>query len=339
MRRQGERLTIHQIGRKLADSRHVLITSHDKPDGDSIGSTLALARLIDRPGKRIDVVHAGPTDPSLLLLAPPTMVLRAEMGIPHGEPDCIAVLDTASWSQLETMQKYLKAHNSRIVVIDHHSHGDDVGVLRMIDPTAAATAVLVMDLADEMKWKITPGNGGVAEALYAGLASDTGWFRFANADARAFAAASRLLTIGVDKTRLHEIIEENHRPARLAVMARALGSIQYFRDGAVALMSLAMRDFQETGGRPEDLTSIINLPMTVGAVRVSALLTQHEAGKTKVSFRSKPRREGALFVDVNQLAQKLGGGGHVHAAGARLAMDLDQAREKVIELLEREGGS
>jgi len=187
-----------------------------------------------------------------------------------------------------------------------------------------------------MRCELTAGVDGVAEALFVGLATDSGWFRYGNAGAEAFKLASRLLERGVDKSRLYQILEETHGPQRLALEARALASLEYFRGGSVAMQSLRMEDFQAAGASVEDLTGLVNTPMTVGPVRVSVLLSQSTPGMTKISFRSKPAPPGGGqhdFDDVNELANKFGGGGHVHAAGARISLDLEQARQTLLDTL------
>ena len=212
-------------------------------------------------------------------------------------------------------------------------------------------------LLDELGCDLTGGPGGVAEALFVGIATDTGWFRYPNATAETFALAARLLERGVDKTALFRELEETFPVQRLALQTRALASLEYVRDGAVAIQSLTHDDFVTTGGTVEHLTGLVNGPMVVGAVheqedRVPLLrvvplrhpgddlvrLRSHlvfpaaKPGLTKASFRSKPCASGGPVKDdedVSALARRLGGGGHVFAAGARLDCGLEAAKERV----------
>jgi phosphoesterase RecJ-like protein len=321
-----------QIARRLESAGRTMITTHVKPDGDAVGSTLALARALHQRGRQADVFWMGPVEPSLFQLTGDTPYHMVETQPPDAEYDCIVITDTSAWSQLEPLAAWLRPRREKIMIIDHHAHGDDLASLRIVDPTAAASAQVLVPVLDEMKCELTGGIGGVAEALFLGLATDTGWFKYENASSEAFALAARLLACGVNKSRLYEIVEENFGPQRLALEARALASIEYACDGAVAIQTLRLEDFKAAGAKLEDLTGIVNDPMTVGAVRVSILLSQTEPGVTKISFRSKPARLGrpsGEFVDVNRLAQQFGGGGHKHAAGARLKLDIDAAKAKV----------
>ena len=134
---------------------------------------------------------------------------------------------------------------------------------------------------------------------------------------------------------------ESHRPARLGLEGRALSSLEFAGGGAAALMVLRQSDFDATSGSTEDLTGMVNMPMIVGPVRVSILLVESGTGRTKISFRSKPapRNDGAAAaVDVNQLAQRFGGGGHVHAAGAWVDEPIDDVKSKIVAALEDGAG-
>jgi phosphoesterase RecJ-like protein len=251
---------------------------------------------------------------------------------PRGEPDLIVVLDTGAWTQLETIAAWLRERRERVVGIDHHAKGDDVAPMRLVDVTAASTTQVLVDVLDAMGAELTGGSGGVAEALFVGLATDTGWFRYSNADARALRVAARLLETGVDKSRLYQTIEETFLPARLGLLGRALASLEFARNGTVAIMRLRPDDFRATGGRVEDISELVNTPMSVRSVRVSILLAQAGPKGTKLSFRSKPDAPGGV-VDVNLLAQRFGGGGHMHAAGASVNQDVDAAREALLDVL------
>jgi phosphoesterase RecJ-like protein len=310
-----------------------------------MGSLLALARALHARGREAEVFLMGPVEGILLELAGPTPCTRLDRGEPADDYDRIVVVDTGAWSQLEPLVPWLRRHHQRVIGFDHHAHGDDVAARRIVDREAASTTMVLMPLLEVMGVRLGGEVGGVAEALFFGLATDTGWFRFANADARAFLAASRLLETGLDRSRLYRLSEECHRPQRLGLAARALGSVRFLRGASVAIMTIEPRDFIETGGSIEDLTNIVNLPMTVSTVRVSILLTQTEPGRTKISLRSKPpqdeseaaRLEGVW--DVDRLAQSFGGGGHVHAAGARVNMNLEDALRAVISAAGGTAGS
>jgi phosphoesterase RecJ-like protein len=320
-----------EIAERVRRGRRIALITHAKPDGDALGCQLALARALPQLGKAADVYVMGPLEPPLVPIIGDTPIRRADEESPDDDYDVVIVVDTAAWSQLQPLETWLRQRREKAIVIDHHSRGDDVADLRMVEPRAAATAQIIVPLLDELGCKLTEE---VAEALYVGIATDTGWFRFENVSAETFAIAARLLKCGVEKSRLYETLEENYAPGRLALEGRALSSVEYARGGAVAIQSLGLDDFAQTGCSVEDLTNIVNRPMVVGQVRVSILLAETKPGHTKMSFRSKPSADGQGWTDVNRLAQHFGGGGHVFAAGARMRVTLAEARQAVLAAVE-----
>ena len=266
---------------------------------------------------------------------------RAPESLPSGEFDLVAVVDTGSWSQLEHLGAWLRARHDRCIGVDHHRSGDTAFVDRIVDARCASCTQALVPVLEAMGVRFdSPGSGGegsIAEALFAGLATDTGWFRFSSADAPVFALAARLLGAGVDKDRLYRQLEETARPQRMGLLARAMGGMRWIGAGRAALMTLSPEDFAHASGSAEDLAGVVNAPMVVGSVEVSALLSQNDPGPVvKISFRSKPpMRPGAPFVDVNRLAGEFGGGGHVHAAGARFKGTMADAASAVTSAIER----
>ncbi|UCD75084.1 MAG: DHH family phosphoesterase [Phycisphaerales bacterium] len=326
--------TFAEIADRIRAAGHVALITHSKPDGDAVGSQLALRRALSALGKRVTLYAMGPIERSLITVAGETPMRQAEDDPPYDDHDLLLIVDTGAWSQLEPLAQWIRQRHDLAVVLDHHVHGDDVAALRIVDSNAAAAATLVIRLLDELGYELTGGVGSVAEALFFALATDTGWFRFANANADAFALAARLMEAGIDNSRLYQISEESFEPSRLAVEARALSSLEYALDGRAAFQFLRLEDLKETGASVEELTGLVNNPMSVGTVRISILLAETEPGRTKVSFRSKPPLDDGLWIDVNELAGQLNGGGHAHAAGARLPCGIDEAARIVRRTLE-----
>jgi len=319
------------VGDRIRAAKRIALCTHTRPDGDAIGSVLAVARALEGDDVHVDIFLMGPIEAALREIAGPTPYRHVETDPPDDSYDLVIVADTGSWTQLEPLEEWLRKHRDKVIGIDHHVQGDDVAALRIVDPTAASATQIITALLDEMGCEVTGEIGGVGEAIFVGLATDTGWFRYSNAGPEAFQLAARLLEAGVDRMRLFQLIEEAHRPVRLALEALALASVEYARGGSVAIQSLALEDFARTGGSVEDLTGVVNLPMIVGEVRVSILLAECEPGLTKMSFRAKPPRPGddPRSADVNVLAGRFGGGGHLFASGARLRCGLDQARDRL----------
>ena len=329
--------TVEQIARRITSARHVLLTTHVKPDGDGVGSALALWRVLQARDIKAEIFLMGPVESRLRDIAGNTPYRVFEGRPPAGDYDLIVVLDTGAWTQLEPIADWLRQRSEMVVGVDHHAKGDDVAPMRYVEVTAASTTQALVPVLQAMGCEITGGQGSVAEALFVGLATDTGWFRFPSAGADALHLAAWLLQRGVDKARLYQIIEETFRPQRLTLQGRALATLEYALDGMAAIMCLRPEDFRETGGNMNDVSELVNTPMAVRSVRVSVLLAQTSAKGTKFSFRSKPDVPGhdnGAAIDMNQLAQRFGGGGHFHAAGAHVSMDVDEAKTALLAALE-----
>ena len=328
-----------EIADRLGGAESVLILTHHKPDGDALGTSLALHRGLESKGIHSEIVISGPIDPNLLTLTIPTDRLERLENLKsledQPEPSIIAVVDTGAWTQLEAVGEWLRSRTDRIVGIDHHARGGSVAGQRIVDTSCASATQTLVPVLDALEVDLSTNR--IAEALFLGLATDTGWFRFSSAGPEVYRLAARLMEAGADKDSIYATVEQNASPSRFAMLARALGSLRFIDHGAVAVMKLGLEDFADTGANLEELAGIVNTPLEIGSVRASVLLTEAEAGRTKMSFRSKPPGESGSFIDVNELAARFGGGGHVHAAGARVDADLDGAFKQLEQKLHGSG--
>jgi phosphoesterase RecJ-like protein len=335
----------------IRQRRRIVILTHVKPDGDAIGATLAVARAINaatgtgvefRPAAATpwywgpmpdwfaDV--AGKTEHRLL-----DEKNRAEQD-PREDPDGVLILDTGSWTQLHEVREWLLPRTSIAAVMDHHRQGDpEVAALRVILPDAAAVCEPAAELCRLLLGlpSISALPREVAEPLYLGLATDTGWFRHSNVSPAALRTAASLLEAGIDHARLFELTEQRDRPSRLRLMARALSSLELHDRDRIAVMTLMLRDFHDCRAASTDSAGFSELALSAAPVQVSVLITEafvHEGGSvtTKLSMRSK---DGPESFDVNAAARRLGGGGHIRAAGAKVQVPVAEAKRMVLEAL------
>lgn len=322
--------SLTDIAKTLRGAERIVLTAHAKPDGDAIGAVLALARALEEVGKSVQRWFMPPVLGSLnaLLEGEQITLVDADPGAQPGpEPDCIVVADTGAWSQLEPITDYLAHRRDKVIVIDHHLRGDDVGALRYVDTSAAAACEIIAELIDALGVAF---DEPIRRALYVGIASDTGWFRFSNTRPETHELAARLLRDGVDHSPLYARLEQGERPEKLRLLIRALDGMQLINGGA-AVMTLRRSDFEDTNARPEETDRFVDLPQIVRDVQVVVLIIEPAEGVTKLSYRSKP---GPNAVDVNQLAQQFGGGGHARAAGATVRQPLDAVQRQVLAQLE-----
>jgi len=335
--------TLADISRTLR-ARRVVVMTHIRPDGDAIGSTLALTRALNlaKPDSA-EAWYFGPQPLWFKDLAKgtPCKVLEHSTIPPPGseaEPDAIAILDTGSWAQLEPGATWLKPRRDRICLVDHHMQGDpDVAARRFIDTTAAAAAQPVAELCRLIlaKSRVAELPREIAEPLYLGMGTDTGWFKHSNVSPRVLRDAGELLEAGVDHSELFRVIEQQDRPARMILLGRALTTLKFDADASIASMILTKKDFDECKAAPGDASGFADYAQTVASVRVVVMLTEAERDAqgrpvTKISLRSKNTPDSP---DVNKICNLFGGGGHVRASGARIQAEISEARRQVIAAL------
>lgn len=326
-----------------------MLFSHTKPDGDALGSTLAIARALAlRPNPpSVHAVYVGPYQPGLRevadrspLVSPyflepgPNVTQQLEGLLPH-DADAIVITDTCSWSQLDPFAPFLRPRRAIVSAIDHHVQGNaEIASLLHVDTSVAA---ICQSAAEVCRLLLGVGGPGmlpavVAEPLYLGLATDTGWFRHSNVGPTVLRLAADLLDAGADHTWLFRTTEQREHPTRLRLVAAALASVELRQQGTLAMMSLSLEDMRKAGAQPGETGGLTDFTQALGDVRVSALFTEtppeHRSDSSrspaiKVSLRSK---EG---VDVSSVASAMGGGGHVRAAGVKLAMPMQQAKDTI----------
>jgi phosphoesterase RecJ-like protein len=286
----------------------VVVLTHVKPDGDALGSTLAVTRAInlaagDRASQPVAVPwYWGPLPDWApgVLKSTTYRAITEENRADHDnreDPDAIIILDTGSWSQLHEVREWLLARNDIATVIDHHRQGNaDVAPRRVIQVQAAAVCEPAADLCRRVLGLKAGAQlpTEVAEPLYLGLATDTGWFRHSNVSPTALRLAAELLEAGVDHAKLYEMVEQRDRVSRLRLMSRALNSLEMHHGDKVAVMTLLLKDFEECRAAATDSAGFSEIPLAAEKVKVSVLITEAFRTEgadnqqiTKVSFRAK----------------------------------------------------
>ncbi|MBX3402055.1 MAG: DHH family phosphoesterase [Phycisphaeraceae bacterium] len=332
------------IASRLSSARRAVVVTHGKPDGDAVGSTLAIARALALRGAWAEVWYIGPVAPWVLELVGKVPRRVFESGQAATGPgasdayDTLVCVDTGTWSQLAEFKGWMPALADRAVLIDHHLHGDpDVASTRLVDTTCASCTQVLSPVVCDMLGLASPADlpHEIAEPLYLGLATDTGWFRYSNVTPETMRLAGDLLRAGVDHTRLYRIIEQQDQPARWKLLGRALSSLELFHGGRVAVQALRLSDFAQTGADRNDTTGFADMVLAVASVQASAVISESDqstpdAPLCKISLRTKP---GPDAIDANRVLGGLGGGGHARAAGAKVRASIDETRRRLLELL------
>jgi phosphoesterase RecJ-like protein len=300
-----------------------LLTTHVRPDGDGLGSMLALAEALESLGKEVRMVNASTYPRRYAFLDPQRRVRYFEApGEEYRDAEAAVVMDTGTWNQLGSFAAFLQALTVPKVVIDHHLTQDDLGALRLVDTTAEATGRLTHEAIGALGVPLT---ASMASNLFVAIAMDTGWFRHSNTSPATFALASELVAAGAKPELLYEELFERNSLSRLRLLGLILERLTVVADGRVAYTELRRGDYEATGATPQDSEDLVNYPRSLQGVEVGLFFMEQPKGGVKVSFRSRGR------VDVARLAETFGGGGHRQASGAILPTPLAEARTRVLQ--------
>jgi bifunctional oligoribonuclease and PAP phosphatase NrnA len=315
----------HDAFRAFID-RHeeFLVLSHVDPDGDAIGSCLALAEGLRTSGKKAVVANESPLPESLRFL-PGWEEVRLPAEVARVFP-AVFVLDCSTLDRVGPAAARLLGPDAAIANVDHHAANDHFGDPRLVNVEASATAELVYEILEACGVPIGPE---AAECLYAGIASDTGGFRFANTTPRALRLAARLVERGAKPAFTADALYGRKSEGSLRILGLALTSLESRARGQIGVITIPHAMFEQARAVPEEADGIVQFAKSLNGARVGVLLQEVTPGEAKISFRS----DGS--VDVNQVAGRFGGGGHKNAAGARIRGDFDRVRGAVLEALDQ----
>jgi len=308
-------------------AKRILLTAHVRPDGDCIGSEVAMDRALRSLGKDVRIVNPHRTPPALAFLDP-TGEIRCLDDLTEADTDWIDgidllfILDTRSWMQLGEMGKILKATAATKIVLDHHLKGDDVGAENFVDVTAEATGALV---AQAVRALGVPLSKEIAVPTFVALATDTGWFRFSSVMPQTFRTAADLVEAGAEPAVLYRTLYEQESLGRIRLIGRILAKTEASPDGIVLWTWVTLDDIQQAGALPSDTEDIVNMLLQVNGSKIALLFSELKENCYKISFRSR------CAVDCSRLAALFGGGGHKQAAGATLNIPFDAAKKSVLD--------
>jgi phosphoesterase RecJ-like protein len=301
-----------------------LITSHERPDGDAIGSALGLMHLLDALGKRSTVVFTDTIPPTFRGLAGSELIT---CDLP-GPVDAVILLECSSVERSSLPKAayaaYAALHQPFTINIDHHLSGRTFADFNWIDPSAAAVGVMIYDLAIAAGITISPA---MADCLYLAVLTDTGSFHYSSTTASTFALAQHLVEAGADPTRIAQDVYCNNPPSRLRVLAAALGKLQI--EGPIAFAAITLDDIRHAGGNIEDSEGIVNHLIALAGVEAAAFVREvvpHE--QFRVSLRSKGQ------LDVARVAETFSGGGHRSASGCTLNGQLPDVTARLLAALQ-----
>jgi bifunctional oligoribonuclease and PAP phosphatase NrnA len=310
---------LRRIRAEILARQRFLITSHLKPDGDSIGSQVALACALRALGKDVRLLNCDPAQPGLLpfpCVSDIEIASRAD-----GDFDAVIVLECSELSR--TGVSGLERHF--IINIDHHAGNTLYGAVNWFDGGAAACGEMVFDVIQSLGVPLTKE---MATHIYVAILTDTGSFHFSSISPRTFDICRQALEAGADPVWVARTVYDSNNIGRIRLSSAVLSTIEIDPSGRLAAIRLDREMARSTGGSYDDLEGLINEPLTVKSIQAVVFFKEWEPGVFRVSFRSKGE------VDIRSVAQQFGGGGHKNASGCTVAGDLAVVRERVIPLVQ-----
>lgn len=314
--------TLDEVIQEIQRNRSFLISTHVNPEGDALGSSLALGLLLKSLGKQALVVNRDPV-PRFLNFLPYQQIFEQRDRVTEAY-DVLAVLDCGDLARTGLFDP-LRMPARRVVNIDHHVSNQKFGHINWVRVDAASTGEMIYELIKALGRPITPE---IALCLYTTLVTETGSFRYSNTTARTFEISAELVKLGIEPWKVAQQLFERNTRGQLQLLTELLKGMEFSKDGRTAWMVVSQDLFKMTGTSVEDIENFINYPRSVEGVEVALLFRQLPQDGYKVSLRSKGR------VDVAKLAEQFGGGGHPNAAGCVVKGSLEQVKARVLSSVE-----
>jgi len=309
--------------------RRVLISSHQDPDGDSVGSQLALAELLESRGKTCWIVNQGPLSSRYTFLDPRKKIVDLDhLKLDEDdlcEFDPVFVLDCTSLSRLGRVDKLLPSQ-ATLINIDHHPDNGNFGSVNYLDSDASATGEMIFSILEACDYSVSPA---AATQLYAAILSDTGRFKFPNTSSRCLKVCAELVAAGADPKNVTNQIYFNHSPAFLKLLGSILSGPEIMDRGRICAMTLKRALLADLKIDPREVEGVVDYSLFVRGVEIGLLFTEKEEARTKVNLRSQNQ------YDVAKVARLFGGGGHRNAAGCTLDHDLEQTKRIILDQIRK----
>ncbi|HEY0078058.1 MAG TPA: bifunctional oligoribonuclease/PAP phosphatase NrnA [Pyrinomonadaceae bacterium] len=310
---------LSQVVELIESKRRFGITSHVRPDGDALGSSLGLYWLLRALDKEPEVIMRDPV-PHAYQKLPGADDVRVTRAVDR-QYDAVFVIECSDI----TRPGLADLENQLVVNIDHHSTTSLFGTINWIDSTASAVGEMIYNLCKAIGVRPTRE---LAECVYTALVTDTGSFHYSNTTERTFKVASELVRAGVKPAKVSQAVYSNYPWSKIELMSRVLGTARRDTTGRVAVLRQTLEMQEETAASDEDSDGFVNYPLSCGKVEAVAFLKESAPGVYRTSLRSKGE------VNVARIAERFGGGGHRNAAGCTMQGDWDEVESLIMSLLQ-----
>lgn len=309
---------LSQVVELIENKNNFAITTHVKPDGDGVGSSLGLCWLLKSLGKNAEVVVSGPV-PQAYSSLPGADEIR-DVSYLNGKYDAVFVIEC---SDIER-PGIAGLENQITVNIDHHATSEHFGTINWIDSTASAVGEMIYNLCKAIGGKITKE---IAECVYLALVTDTGSFHFSNTTERTLKVASELVKAGAKPSKIGEAVYNNYPWSRIELMRQVLDTVRRDATGRIAMMRQSLKMREAAGANDGDNNGFVNIPLAARDILVVVYMREVAPGKYRASLRSKGS------INVARVAESFGGGGHRNAAGLSIEGDWDEVEAQIVAAL------
>ncbi|MCX7769580.1 MAG: bifunctional oligoribonuclease/PAP phosphatase NrnA [Proteobacteria bacterium] len=312
---------IEELKKTIERNNSFIIVSHVDPEGDAIGTSLALYFALKNLGKRVCVYNESGV-PKILRFLPGSSEILTEIESVN-EFDCIFIVDCGDLGRIGVLKN--KLEKLKIINIDHHNTNDNFGDINFVDKNASATGEVLFDLLKELKIPLTYE---IAVNLYTAIVVDTGSFRYASTRPKSFQIAAELLNLGVDPWYVAMNVYENYPYERMKLLGEVLSTLTLHMNGKVAFMLVTQQMLKKYDASIDLTEGFVNFGRAIEGVELSIIFKETNNNGYKLSMRSKGN------VDVSLIARSLGGGGHRNAAGCKVQGTYEEASKRVLEVLQ-----
>jgi len=310
----------------MSKARRVLISSHLDPDGDSLGSQLAMATLAQGWKKKVAIANQGEIPSKYQFLdSEKRIILHRNKRVLKFMPDLVIILESPYLERIGWVKEVIP-EKCTIINIDHHPDNVSYGTINYLDPTAAAVGEMVYAIMLRAGFPVSPM---VASWLYAAILTDTGRFRYTSTTSKSMRICAQLIDLGADARYLTDKIYFNFSEQNLRLLGHVLSGLELHQGGKISCLTVDQKSVKQFQISPGDTEGLVDYSLFINGAEVGALFKEIGSHRTKVSLRSQNH------LDIGQLARQYGGGGHKNAAGFALNQPLTQAKRMVLEELKK----
>lgn len=320
---EGQTPPVKQLNSIIESAQKIMVISHMDPDGDSLGTTLAFGAYLKSLGKEVYMLRDGEIPHKYHFIAHLKEVIDASNCKKEIAIDTAVILECPNVERIGVASKCVD-ENVRIINIDHHRDNDIFGEINWINTSASSVGEMAYEYFERVGFDF---DKAVAEQLFVAIMTDTGRFRYGSTSGRTMEIAGKLIDKGINPQKITDSVYYNMKPSTMTLTGKVLNNIKFLSDNRGCILSLDLKSLQETGADMTEADGFVDFTLFSKGVQVGAFVKELSESRTKVSLRSKDS------INVAEIAARYGGGGHFNAAGFSLELNINDAIEKVTDLL------